>query len=243
LLRRVRYETLLGKKWAWERVAAEVHTSPQALAVVNTRKDALALLDALGDDPWVLHLSTQLCGAHRAKVLGEVKARLGAGRPCRLCDYAGGLDLPPTMYLRTPIRWLLDLDPTGKLLGQPVRTKGSGGKHDRGKEFLAPHRERTAQVLPKLLADNAEYVLGIAHEPTKRERVDHCHAAFVALVRDCAGQTGHAAVRAVARSGQPPGGTSMSRRRASSTASTNGPPRRGTLRWGSRCWRPFLPSS
>jgi CRISPR-associated protein Csd1 len=117
----------------------------------------------------------------------------------RLRDYAASLDLPPPMYLRTPIRWLLDLDSTGAMLCQLIRTEGSGGRNDRGKEFLAPHRERTVTVLAKLLADNAEYVLGIARDPAKQERVARCHEAFVALVRDCADKTGHPAVRAVAR--------------------------------------------
>src|SRR5262249_6166284 len=116
----------------------------------------------------------------------------------RLGEHAASLELAPAMYLRTPIRWLLDLDRTGQLLGPPVRTDGSGGRNDRGKEFLAPHRERTVAVLPKLLADNAEYVFGIARDPAKQERVNRCHEAFVALVRDCAATTGHPAVRAVA---------------------------------------------
>jgi CRISPR-associated protein Csd1 len=117
----------------------------------------------------------------------------------RLGEHAAGLDLAPTMYLRTAIRWLLDLDSAGKLLGPPVRTEGGGGKNDRGKEFLAPHRERTVAVVPKLLADNAEYVLGIARDPAKQARVNRCHEAFVALVRDCAAKTKHPPVQAVAR--------------------------------------------
>ncbi|HJT77311.1 MAG TPA: CRISPR-associated endonuclease Cas3'', partial [Gemmataceae bacterium] len=64
-LKRVEYETHMGEKWGWERVAEEMRTSPQALTVVNTKKDALALLTALGEDPSALHLSTQMCGAHR----------------------------------------------------------------------------------------------------------------------------------------------------------------------------------
>jgi CRISPR-associated protein Csd1 len=27
----------------------------------------------------------------------------------KLSEYANRLDLPPTMYLKTPIRWLIDL--------------------------------------------------------------------------------------------------------------------------------------
>jgi CRISPR-associated protein Csd1 len=117
----------------------------------------------------------------------------------RLGEHAANLDLPPVMYLRTPIRWLLDLDPAGILLGPPIPMEGRGGTNGRGKEFLAPHRERTVKVVPKLLADNAEYVLGLARDPAKQDRVNRCHAAFVALVQDCAATIGHPTVRAVAR--------------------------------------------
>ena len=55
----------------------------QSLAIVNTKKDAIALLQAL-DDPDALHLSTLLCGAHRRFVMGKVRARLASGAPCRL---------------------------------------------------------------------------------------------------------------------------------------------------------------
>jgi CRISPR-associated endonuclease/helicase Cas3 len=102
-LNRVTYEAHLEGKWGWERVAAEMCTLPQSLAVVNTKKDALALLDALGDDPSALHLSTQLCGAHRAEVLDEVKTRLGAGRPCRLVAtqvVEAGVDIDFPLVLR-----------------------------------------------------------------------------------------------------------------------------------------------
>jgi CRISPR-associated protein Csd1 len=53
-------------------------------------------------------------------------------------------------------------------------------------------------VVPKLLADNAEYVLGIARDSAKQERVDRCHEAFVALIRECAEGTKHPSVQAVA---------------------------------------------
>jgi CRISPR-associated endonuclease/helicase Cas3 len=102
-LQRVTYELPGGEQWAWARVAAEMRAGPQALAVVNTKKDAWALLDALGEDPAVLHLSTQMCGAHRAEVLQEVKGRLGAGRPCRLVAtqvVEAGVDIDFPLVLR-----------------------------------------------------------------------------------------------------------------------------------------------
>lgn len=102
-LRRVRYEVPSCKeRWTWERVAEEMRTSPQALAVVNTKRDAFALLDAL-HDPAALHLSTQMCGVHRLKALAEVRRRLRAEEPCRLVStqvVEAGVDLDFPLVLR-----------------------------------------------------------------------------------------------------------------------------------------------
>ena len=84
-LRRVEYETA-SEAWSWDEVARRLlDASPdkQAMVVLNTRKDALALLDKLEGEP-VLHLSTLLCGAHRQDVLEEVRRRLKNGEPCLL---------------------------------------------------------------------------------------------------------------------------------------------------------------
>jgi CRISPR-associated endonuclease/helicase Cas3 len=62
-LRRVQYELPAGET-SWEEVAEGIHAETQCMAVVNTRNDALALVEALAD-PDVLHLSTWLCGQHR----------------------------------------------------------------------------------------------------------------------------------------------------------------------------------
>lgn len=116
----------------------------------------------------------------------------------RLRDYADRLDLPPSMYGRTRIRWLIDLDRTGNLNGF-VATTGEGKLGERGKDYHAPHVQRTAAVRPKLLADNAEYVLGFARDADKQDRVDRAHEAFVELVGDCARETGEEPVQAVAQ--------------------------------------------
>jgi CRISPR-associated endonuclease/helicase Cas3 len=102
-LRRVTYQwPRPGEQSTWEHVASQLRASGQALAIVNTRRDALTLLDALGD-PEALHLSTLLCGAHRQVVLADVRARLQGGRPCRLVStqvVEAGVDLDFPLVLR-----------------------------------------------------------------------------------------------------------------------------------------------
>lgn len=102
-LRRVRYEyPRAGERWSWDRVAAEMRTGFQSLAVVNTKRDAFALLDAL-DDQAALHLSTQMCGAHRLETLREVRRRLEVQEPCRLVStqvVEAGVDLDFPLVLR-----------------------------------------------------------------------------------------------------------------------------------------------
>jgi CRISPR-associated endonuclease/helicase Cas3 len=84
-LKRVRY-IRCRKPLSWEALAAKVARSPQILVALNTRRDALALIAAMKDTPDVYHLSTLLCGAHRKKILDEVKERLNPDdpRPVRL---------------------------------------------------------------------------------------------------------------------------------------------------------------
>lgn len=103
VLKRVRYECPpAGERWPWDRVAREMRTASQCLAIVNTKRDAFSLLDAL-DDPAALHLSTQMCGAHRLETLREVRRRLASGEPCRLVStqvVEAGVDLDFPLVLR-----------------------------------------------------------------------------------------------------------------------------------------------
>jgi CRISPR-associated endonuclease/helicase Cas3 len=101
-LRRVEYNWRTKQTLTWDEIALLLRDEPQALAVLNTKKDALALLDAL-DDPNALHLSTLLCGAHRRAVIAEVKRRLAANEPCRLIStqvIEAGVDLDFPFVLR-----------------------------------------------------------------------------------------------------------------------------------------------
>jgi CRISPR-associated endonuclease/helicase Cas3 len=106
-LRRVQYEWRVDPGAGWEDIATLLRHEDQALVVVNTKRDALALLDVL-DDPSVLHLSTLLCGAHRRTVIQEVKRRLSQGKACRLVSTqvveAGvDLDFPVVMRAMGPL--------------------------------------------------------------------------------------------------------------------------------------------
>jgi CRISPR-associated endonuclease/helicase Cas3 len=95
-LDRVRYERADGLDW--KTLAERIAAAPQALCVVNLRKHAFALWEALrdavprADRDAVLHLSSAMCAQHRIDVLGELKTpregsvrqRLKAGLPCWL---------------------------------------------------------------------------------------------------------------------------------------------------------------
>jgi CRISPR-associated endonuclease/helicase Cas3 len=79
-LTRVRYR-VIHEPWSWERLAEDVkQQSRSCLVILNTKKDALEVLDTLKEGENVRHLSTLLCGAHRRAVLKEVKQSLEAER-------------------------------------------------------------------------------------------------------------------------------------------------------------------
>lgn len=120
-LKRIEYEQP-SESWTWEQLAEDIKNQQQALAILNTRKNALSVLDALGvvtteylsasgyeaevatvlDESQILHLSTLLCGAHRRTVLEEVRRRLKAKEPCLLIStqvVEAGVDVDfPVVY-------------------------------------------------------------------------------------------------------------------------------------------------
>ncbi len=101
-LSRVRYEWRTDTPMSWLAIAEVLRDEQQAMVVLNTKANTLALLDALGD-PDALHLSTLLCGAHRRAVIDEVHQRLRGGRACRLIStqvVEAGVDLDFPLVLR-----------------------------------------------------------------------------------------------------------------------------------------------
>lgn len=120
----------------------------------------------------------------------------------RLKEYADvRLKLPPTLYSETAIRYIIELDGTGRLLNpQPTDTADPGSPRTRrGQHRMAPRIQRTTAIRPLLLADNAEYTLGLAREGSTPSRVAECHRAYLELVDRCAEATQEPAVEAVRR--------------------------------------------
>lgn len=104
-LKRVRYEWRIDTPVTWTDIATMMGDERQVLCIVNTKRDANILLDRLEDQdiPDVLHLSTQLCGAHRRAVIAEIQQRLQVGEPCRVVAtqvIEAGVDLDFPLVLR-----------------------------------------------------------------------------------------------------------------------------------------------
>lgn len=110
-LRRVRvhWPTRDARKLTWEEVAGELARQRRALCVVNTKSAAIEVFRALrrrrAD---ALHLSTNMCPAHRLAVIDTVRTRLERGEPCllvstQLIEAGVDLDFPLVMREMAPL--------------------------------------------------------------------------------------------------------------------------------------------
>lgn len=91
----------------WNELTEQLTRLPQVLCIVNLKRHAKSLWEKL-DDPATLHLSTNLCAAHRQDVLTTVRERLTTNQPVRLvatqCVEAGvDLDFPAVMRAWGPL--------------------------------------------------------------------------------------------------------------------------------------------
>lgn len=120
----------------------------------------------------------------------------------RLKEYADErMQMPPVLYSEAPVRYIVELDMQGTLLSRrPTDTADPGNpKTKRGQRRLVPQVQRTVGVKPLLLADKADYTLGVGGAGARPERVAECHAAYMALLARCAEQTQAPEVWAVLR--------------------------------------------
>lgn len=118
----------------------------------------------------------------------------------RLVEYAERLEangeLTPVMYAAVPIRWQINLTADGHLEGF-LPLGGDRKDNKRGERVDVPDLVVSSGIRPKLLAQDAKYVLGIGKPEVKPERVAECHRQFVDLTRLCAEATREPTVEAV----------------------------------------------
>lgn len=84
----------------WEDLAIELQQHPSVLCIVNRRDDCRQLWEKMPEGS--IHLSALMCGAHRSKVIGEIKNRLNKGIPTRVIStqlVEAGVDIDfPVVY-------------------------------------------------------------------------------------------------------------------------------------------------
>jgi CRISPR-associated endonuclease/helicase Cas3 len=104
-----------GSPVSWADLAAELEAHPTVLCVVSRRDDCRKLHALM--PPGTAHLSALMCGAHRTKVIAEVKRRLKDGEPTRVVStqlVEAGVDLDfPVVY-----RALAGLDSVAQAAGR-----------------------------------------------------------------------------------------------------------------------------
>ncbi|GKS99199.1 CRISPR-associated helicase/endonuclease Cas3 [Acidovorax sp. SUPP3434] len=86
-----------------EALATEMRSREQVLCIVNNRRHARAVYQAMADLPGARHLTTLMCAKHRSAVLAEVRQMLKDGEPCRVVSTSlieAGVDVDFPTVLR-----------------------------------------------------------------------------------------------------------------------------------------------
>lgn len=86
-----------------EALAEHMRSREQVLCIVNNRRHARAVFQAMADLPGARHLTTLMCARHRSAVLAEVRQMLKEGKPCRLVSTSlieAGVDVDFPTVLR-----------------------------------------------------------------------------------------------------------------------------------------------
>jgi CRISPR-associated endonuclease/helicase Cas3 len=118
----------------WPSLAAELAVYEQVLCIVNTRKDCHALWTVMPEG--TIHLSALMCGAHRSRIIADVKERLLHGDSCRVIStqlVEAGVDMDfPVVY-----RALAGLDSINQAAGRCNR-EGNNPELGKVQVFIAP---------------------------------------------------------------------------------------------------------
>lgn len=110
-------------------------------------------------------------------------------------------DVLPFMYAVQKVRWEVRLRTDGTFRDVQPRSGGDTKGKDLGLPLATPNIVRAGSAAkPRLLMDNAEYVLGFQKKEGTPgvERAKKFHEAYVGLVQACADTTGEPSVTAIA---------------------------------------------
>lgn len=176
-LKRVEYQLpRAGEKWSWAQVADRVRAEKHILVIVNSRRDAFALLSLLKplegseveDSTALFHLSTRLCSEHRKAVLDEVRRRLKAKEPCRLIAtqlIEAGVDVDFPIVLRAigPLDSIVQAGGRANREGKMLPTLGKVIVFVPEDDHTPKGSYEFGRDIAKLLLGNGEFDL---HDPT-----------------------------------------------------------------------------
>ncbi len=144
----------------WEDLASELTQYPSVLCIVNRRDDCRTLYELMPEGTF--HISALMCGAHRSKVIANIKQRLKDKLPTRVIStqlVEAGVDLDfPVVY-----RALSGLDSIAQAAGRCNRE----GLLTRGHVvvFVPPSKtpvgylRQAAEIARRLISGNADDLL------------------------------------------------------------------------------------
>lgn len=143
---------------SWDEIADQLVKLKQVLCVVSDRKSCRELYNLMPPDTF--HLSALMCGKHRSKVIGEIKARLKAGQSVRVIStqlVEAGVDIDFPVVFRA----LAGLDSLAQAAG---RCNREGKLNELGQVFVfnpprkppAGELRQAAEVATTLLKNNVK---------------------------------------------------------------------------------------
>ncbi len=185
ILKRVEYSPLKEYN-SLDELADEIaqQENSQSLTILNTRKHALKLLEALKERKvdGLYHLSTLLCGAHRKKILKEVTEELNSSDtvPVRLIStqvVEAGVDLDFPVVFRA-------IAPLDRIVQAAGRCNRNDKRNTKGKVIIFdfPEQKSPSQTY-KIGIENAGILLK-RNEPEKLHDPDLYTEFFQMLFRD-----------------------------------------------------------
>jgi len=86
-----------------DQLADKIKHQEQILIIVNNRRHARAIFDAVRESENVYHLTTLMCAKHRKKILDEIRVKLKSGQDCKVISTSlieAGVDVDFPLVMR-----------------------------------------------------------------------------------------------------------------------------------------------